>query len=198
MKTPKINDLSTKMNHLQVQKMASSQASELKVLAPRKKREAWLGELAKSCRARMIKFPCNLHINGVAASTSGNASRGNQDSWRRIVSLADGMEHIMLGKYLSKSRTKRCFWVRKLFWKFPSNRQIQPGENKASSGFWDFFGCFINYLQLTFKWEWIPQSPRETATMTKMNTWREQRSSDTPGLRHLLRTADNPQLHCNP
>lgn len=40
MKTPKINDLSTKMNHLQVQKMASSQASELKVLAPRKKREA--------------------------------------------------------------------------------------------------------------------------------------------------------------
>lgn len=105
MKTPKINDLSIKMNHLQVQKMAPSQASELKALALPKKRAARLGELARSCKTSMIKLPCNLHINGVAASTSGNASRGNQDSWRRIVSLADGIEHIMLGKYLSKSRT---------------------------------------------------------------------------------------------
>lgn len=49
-----------------------------------------------------------------------------------------------------------------------------------------------------FKWEWIPRSPRETAKMTKMNTWREQHSSDTPGVSHLLRIADNPQLHSNP
>lgn len=40
MKTPKINDLSIKMNHLQVQKMAPSQASELKALALPKKRAA--------------------------------------------------------------------------------------------------------------------------------------------------------------
>lgn len=132
----------------------------------RKKQREW--ESCQKSRTSRIKFSCNLHINGVAANTSRNASRGNWDSWR-TVSLADGMVHMVLGKYLFKVQNrwpKRCFWVRKLFWKesvSSSDRQIQPGENMASSGFWGFFGCLINYLQLTFKWEWIPQSPRETS-----------------------------------
>lgn len=137
--------------------MAPSQASEPRALAPKKEKAAWVGELTESCRTSRITLPSDLNTDGATAGTSGNASRGNRDSWRTISSLTDGMEHTALGKSLSKSRAddqKGVFWARKLFWKFTSDRQTQPGDDEASSGlvffffcWWWWFVCFIN-LQL--------------------------------------------------
>lgn len=99
----KIKDLSSKMNHLPMQE---GPTSSKRAQSPGTKggKAARLGELTESCRKSSIKLPCNLYTDGATAGTSGKASRGNRDSCGRISSLADVMEHTVLGKSPPKSR----------------------------------------------------------------------------------------------